>query len=153
MGIYEAFKIETEHFQGELTPTDANTIFISVDEFTLRGITYAVRAHFYKQPTGAWILGQQGDAPSTLYYHRLSVSRRSEDHSKRNDVSHSARVKIAEILTAEVINWTAQNPAALVKAQRDDNAREIVKREEKIASLRREITTLEIEIGRIGGKQ
>jgi hypothetical protein len=147
MAAPKTYKVETKQFQGTITPTDGGHIFAAVEVLTVRGIDYNASAHFHKWPTGAWGIGLQGEPPSTTFYRQLYVTRRSHGYSsKTHDVSHAARVKIAEILTAELVAWLEDNQQALVQAQQDDTAREIDKREEKIGELRAEIATLESEI-------
>jgi hypothetical protein len=150
-----SFKVETKQLRGEITPTSGEHIFFdcntgSASRFeggffiTVRGITYGVSAHFYKSPTGTWTLGKEGEAPSAKFYHNMYISRRGSN--VKSDISHTARVAVAELLTAEVERWLKDNQAALVEAQQDDTRREIEKREKEIADLEGKITTIKLEI-------
>jgi hypothetical protein len=150
-----SFKVETKQLRGEITPTSGEHIFFdcntgSASRFeggffiTVRGVTYGVSAHFYKSPTGAWTLGKEGEAPATKFYHHMYISRRGSN--TKSDISHTARVKVAELLTAEVERWLKDNQAALVEAQQDDTRREIEKREARIGELEAQIETIKLEI-------
>jgi hypothetical protein len=145
---YSAFKsYEPKSFQGEVTPTSNDHIFIVSNALTIRGITYNVSGHFYKRPTGEWGLGPKSDdAPATTYYHQLSAHRRTDNYAKLHDVSHKARLALAEALTAEITSWVKDNPDALIQAQQEYTAREVEKREQRIAEHEASIATLRLEI-------
>jgi hypothetical protein len=150
-----SFKIETKHLRGEITPTSGTHIFFDCNtgsyagvrnsfSVTVRGVVYGVSAHFYKWPTGEWGLGQQDDAPSTRFYNHIYISRR--DSYTKSDISHTARVTVAALLNAEVAAWLKDNQGALIEAQAEDTAREVKRREEKIAEHEAAITRLKLEI-------
>jgi hypothetical protein len=156
MGAFKNYKEQAKGFQGEIemTPTAGDHIAAEAKDITVRGIDYRVHGHFYKWADGEWHLGLPGDSPATTYYHQLSPTRRGGfDINKLHDVSSTARTKLAELLTAEVIRWVNENPQALIQAQQDDTTREIEKREKKIAELKAEVATLEAEVTSLRGQQ
>jgi hypothetical protein len=149
---FNSFSVETKDLKGEISPTSGDHVFFNCSSgragenlhVTVRGIEYAASAHFYKSPEGAWTLGKEGDAPSSVFYNHLYVSRRG--YYGKAEVSHSARVKIADILTAEFMRWLEGNQGALDEAQHDDTTRQIEKRLAEVAKLLEQISTLNGEI-------